>query len=160
MDLERIAHRAGITACPHCDFDADREHTDGDVWAKTAMVLILDTVQGKHGSVVVVNECLKCFKKSWVHQPFSFFADYHDGYSAEWKEAADAEHTRRHVESVSRFADSLCAKCAHLRSLECDTLPIVECTYGAPPPVAGRKQYLHSSFTEIECPKFVARRAP
>ena len=169
VDLERISHRAGITNCPHCDFDKQ----DSDPWAKNAIVLMLDTAYGKHGSVVVVSECPKCCKKSWVHQPFSFFNDWSDHYPEDWKAAAQAEFTRRHCEAVSRFADSLCAKCQHLRRLECETLPIVSCTYGAPvgedadtwrtatgrwsPPIADRKAYLHSCFTETECPKFKPR---
>lgn len=146
-----IRHRAGITTCPYCNHNADD-------WAKTATTLVLATVHGKHGSVVVVNECPECFQKSWVHQPFSFFASYSDDYTEEWKSAANEERGKRHLEAVTTFADSLCAGCAHLRSLECDTLPIVHCTKGDPVPIEGRKARLHSCFTELECGRFLARK--
>lgn len=141
-----IEHRGGITRCPHCDHDSDD-------WERTAVVLVTSTVFGKHGSLAVVNECPKCFEKSWIHQPFSFFEALHEMYPKDWMKAADAEHTKRHVAAVSEFADSLCAKCKHLRALECDTLPIVRCTYGVP-----SATYLHSCFTETECQKFTARK--
>lgn len=152
-DPSSVRHRIGVTRCPHCDHDSDE-------WEKSAVLLVLCEVHGKHGYVVVVNECPKCFEKSWVHQPFTWFQDYHDEYPEEWKTAAQKEYTRRHVAAVSKFADSLCAKCAHLRKLECETLPIIKCTYGedeeAKLPV-GRKFYYHSCFTTSECPAFTAR---
>jgi hypothetical protein len=150
FDTAAVWHRAGITSCPHCDHNADD-------WEKTATTLVLATIHGKHGSVVVVNECPKCFEKSWVHQPFSFFDKWTDGYSEEWKAAANAEYAKRHLAAVTTFADSLCARCSHLRSLKCDTLPIVECTKGNPAPIEGRKEYLHGSFTEKVCDKFLVR---
>ena len=153
-----ILHRAGITSCPHCGFISSRGDIarSCDVWAEKAKTLVLDTVHGKHGSVAVVSECPECFELSWVHQPFSFFSEWMDIYSVAWKRAANAEHTRRHMDAVHTFADSLCAKCQHLRSLECDTLPIVQCTFGTLP-VVGREEFLHNSFTETECPQFLAR---
>ena len=149
-DTAKLRHRGTFTDCPYCSHRMEMEG-----WEKLADTLVIEEVHGKHGSVVVVAECPSCFKRSWVHQPFQFFEKWHDAYPPEWKAAAMAEHSRRHMHAVHEFADSLCAKCIHLRSLEIDTLEIIECTMGnelsTPPP------RLHHHFGETECAEFKAR---
>lgn len=152
FDPQAVDHRADFMHCPSCGTKHEPE-----IWDANAAKLILEIVHGKHGSLTIVSECPKCFEPSWVHTPFSAFGEWGEEWVPDnWKKAAAEEHTRRHVRSVHRFADSLCAKCVHLRSLVCDTLPVVHCTLGEPPPTDG-KVYLHSCFTETECPAFQAR---
>ncbi len=141
-------HRAGVTNCPHCDFTPPM-FEKGDTWAKAATTLILDEVHGKHGSLAVISECPTCFKKSWVHQPFSFFEDYHEMYPEDWQKAATKEYDRRHLESVRALSQSLCIGCDHLRKVKVDTHVVVDCTLGRPD--TERLQYC---FTTTECKHF------
>lgn len=145
-----ITHRAGVWTCPHCDYQEDN-YSVGK-WEKGALTLVLAIVHGKHGSVVVISECPKCFKKSWVHAEFSRFEEWSNTYPKEWKEAAIKERDRRHIASLIRFTDSLCARCRHLRRLECNTIPIVDCTYGR------ESERLHHCFAETKCKAFALRK--
>ncbi len=148
-----LAHRAGIWVCPHCDWQ-DEGDNKLSAFDKFICAVVLETVHGKHGSVVTVSECPKCHKKSWVHAAFHSFSEWSD-HTPEVKMAVKEEHARRHTQAVSRFADSLCAKCVYLRKLECDTLPIVSCTHGKTKEQTDR--YMPSCFTETECKDFLAR---
>ncbi len=149
-----IAHRRGVTHCPHRDFK-DEEY---DVWHAAAIMLVTEIVHGKHGSLAVVAECPKCFKKSWVHEGSSAFRVYE--YYKQWTEIAEKVFAARHLVALRRFTDSLCATCVHLRKLECDTLPIIDCTYGKDenaelPP--GRTFYMHHCFTTQKCEVYKKR---
>lgn len=145
-----IAHRVGVDSCPHC---GKGFNYDLGPWEKSATHVVLDIVHGKHGSIAVVSECPECFEKSWLHFTSSSFGDFANEFTEEIRLAARKELDRRHLGAVVTFVNSLCAGCKHLRKLECDTLPIVRCTYGQ----ERKDDYLHSSFTETNCPKFEAR---
>ncbi len=151
-----IYHRVGITHCPHCD-----EKFEHEEWCKTAIAIVTDVVHGKHGSIAVVNECPKCFEKSWVHESDSAFHAYMNWYPKEWTEVAEKVYAARHLAALRRYNDSLCATCEHLRALECKTLPITRCTYGKNENTilpGERKFYYHSCFTTQKCPAYKKRQ--
>jgi hypothetical protein len=143
-----ILHRGGIWTCPHCDWQAP-DHSTAP-WAKAAVMLVTDIVHGKHGSIVYVSECPGCFKKSWVHVDLSTMGStWNDDFPAEWNKKAKEVRAARHLAAMQLFMRSQCSKCRWLRKFECDTLPIVECTYGP-----GEPDHLRSSFTDTECTQF------
>lgn len=148
-------HRANFENCPACDHKIDsRKWT-----ANHSCTLVVAEVAGKHGSVVVVSECPKCFKKSWIHQDFAFFSDWHEEYPYNWRDAATKEHERRHRATLESFCKSQCANCQHIRSLEIDTSAIVHCTKGREPTkIPGRKDRLDYNFGgETDCDKQLQR---
>lgn len=150
-----IAHRMGVTSCPHCDHN-DMDYTS---WHKGAVMLVTEIVQGKHGSMAVVSECEKCFEKSWVHEMFSAFRCY-DEYDAEWKAVAEKVENARHLAALHEFCDSLCVSCVHLRGLEGDTLCWKTCTMGRDDKTilpAGRKFYYDTGPARKECDKYQKR---
>jgi hypothetical protein len=154
FDQRTCGHRADFEHCPSCD-----ARFDDQTWDEAAVIMSLEVTGGKHGSVVIVSECPKCFEKSWVHNTFCSLS-CGVTFPEHWRKAAAEEHTRRHTAAVHVFTDSLCAQCAHLRKLECDTLPLVDCTDGKDehaklPP--GRELHLRHSFSEAACTNFKQR---
>ena len=157
MDLTAIPHRADFTSCPCEGCDA---RFDFEVWDKHAVMLVLDPVRGKHGSVVLVSECPTCFGRSWVHCSFDAFL-WDETQPKAWRSAVAKERGVRHLSAVHTFADSLCARCQCLRTLECDTLPIVHCTMGKTKFAkdANGVDIMDYSFScADQCGKFVPRR--
>jgi hypothetical protein len=149
-----VAHRRGVTFCPHCDYN-DNEYAS---WHDGALMLVREIVFGKHGSVAVVAECPKCFKKSWVHESFSAFAVY-DEYK-EWHDVVEQIHAARHETALKRFCDSLCVSCVHLRGMKGDTLCWKKCTMGKDDKAvlpAGRKFYYDEGRPQQKCDAYLKR---
>lgn len=155
LDTAAVDHRADFEHCPSCD-----KKFSGEKWDAQATALVLGIVHGKHGSLAVVSECPACFEKSWVHQCFSTFR-ITDDFPSDWKDVAAKEEACRHLEALRTFCDSQCSRCAHLRKLECETLPIVECAFGKKGEhekcSPNQKFYYHRCFTETACPAFAPR---
>lgn len=154
FDIRTVEHRTSVVSCPHCGTTFEL-----DDWGKHAAVLVLEEIWGKHGSLAVVSECPKCFEKSWCHFEFSSFDKWCDWFAPDLRAAAYTEHERRHIAAVRRYSDSLCAKCEHLKNLDCKTLPIVSCTMGdsIAKSKGGDKPFYHTCFTRTECNKFQQR---
>jgi hypothetical protein len=133
-------HRAGISSCPHCQHDFGFD--DRNLWIKNATALVLEVVQGKHGSIAYISECPKCFKKSWVHNEIGCFYT-HQEWPDGWEEAAEAEKGTRGLSNLRRFNHSLCASCTHIRGVEIGTAGWRYCALKG-----------HGHFEE-ECDKFV-----
>lgn len=150
-----VEHRVGVTSCPHCDHNDN----DYDSWHAGALAIVTEIVHGKHGSMAVISECPKCFKKSWVHEAFSAFS-YTDAY-AEWKELAAKTEAERHRKGLIVFCDSLCVRCVHLRGFEGDTLCWKKCTMGKDDAIKlppGHTFYYQMGNPVTECDKFEERK--
>lgn len=80
QDLTDIYHLADLRMCMHCEFTQDLKE-----WKKSAFRLLLDEIQCKWESVVVIMECPNCFERMWVHDSMMDF----DGYPDEWYKATD-----------------------------------------------------------------------
>lgn len=110
-----IAHRAGITDCPHCKFEPGRTDDGDKLWDKAGHTLVLQPRVYKSGCVVVVSECPKCFESSWVHIRMSGF-DWNDCWPKKWKEAVAKEDVRVRLEAAREWPTGLCWRCKHLTS--------------------------------------------
>lgn len=126
-DLNIRDHFGDSKTCPNCDFEQEY-----DEWAKLATKLVLDTVGGKHGSVVVIMECPKCFGSIWVHVPIPF-SEYDDAYPKEWVAATVKEDDKRRLIALREWAKGLCGNCKHLGGGNISTTAYMNCTYGCGP---------------------------
>ncbi len=138
------SHRPDFRHCPHCD-----EVTEHEDWLKRARVLVIAVVYGKHGSIAVLSDCPKCFEKSWVHQDIQhvgrFMGELY-GWPEEWTKAAEAEHSRRHLEGIRELDGSLCQSCAKLQTMEITTHVWRNCGAGCGGPLKECMAYERAKF--------------
>ena len=140
FDAARYSHRAGVTDCPHCGAQFDYEK-----WRGNALTLALCEVHGRHGAAVVVSECPKCFKKSWIHTDLDGFFDFQN-WPEGWVEAAREERARRCIAAIRALGRSLCWRCRFLTDGSVSTVTRINCSFGG----TGSR----SGPAETECEKF------
>lgn len=128
-DWEIWNHRKDFQTCPNCDHEM--LYTD---WDNYATHLVLDTIQGKHGSAVIVSECPKCFEKSWVHQDLRSDIEH---ISEEWQEALSKELKDRIAIAQREWDLSLCRTCKKIEKTPQikDTIAYRSCAKGLGPVV-------------------------
>jgi len=117
-------HRKMIDICPFCGFTQKPMK-----WNEQAHILVLDEVQGKHGSIVTITECPKCFECSWLHQEIPIETYY--GFSKKWAAVTKKEYAKRHLQSLRDWAHSICGDCASLKSGEAITVAWRNCGIGS-----------------------------
>lgn len=118
-------HREDLHHCPNCNHMMDYAQ-----WDKAVITLVLSVVQHKHDSGVIISECPKCFKNSWIHMKLDHLSDtvckmY--GWPKKYHEKAEEEYNRRHSLSVEELQKSLCISCKNLCGIKIETSCHIEC---------------------------------
>lgn len=111
-------YRAGVFNCPECG------HEPKD-WAKHSVILVLSTLRNKRDSFAIVDECPKCFTKSWHHHRYDLS---HYFLPKSWREAIQKESQKKKLNAVFEWGNCLCWKCkkltdftvSHSHSRSCD----------------------------------------
>lgn len=114
------SHRVDFTTCPDCSL-----FYSVDVWAHTAVMLVLNPRIIKSSAVVVVSECPNCFAKSWIHEPMDSF-DY-GLFPEQWKIAVKEKATATRLTALRQWGASLCCHCKHLTGGKIDFVARREC---------------------------------
>lgn len=85
-------------------------------WAEAATILIIGIVYGKHGAMVYVSECPKCFQPSWIHERIdrNGAMDRLYKWPMTWTKACNVEYERRKAIAAKNWAAGLCKNCALL----------------------------------------------
>ena len=124
--FDSVEHREGIHSCPNCNFSSG---FDGDAWEKGAIALVIEVVDCKDDSVVVISECPQCFERSWVHYNMETFPFYFEEgkFSKEWLDAVEVELKTRKESAKKAWEASLCRKCVLLKGVEVSTKVWVNC---------------------------------
>lgn len=130
-------HRTNFVTCPSCEHEMEIRK-----WRKAAIVLAPIIFMGSHGAVVVVSECPKCYKKSWVHHRVEDFTDHSD-WPKTWIKAVKEEAAKRQLEALREWGKGICHNCIHLKGGTITTHAWRSCIIGFGPP-------------EKECETYVA----
>jgi hypothetical protein len=154
-----VFHRAGITNCPHCDYEPPNRLDRLWFQLKHLRFIVMDSCHYKVAAIAVISSCPKCGELSWVHQDVKHLCliDY---YPKAFVEAVQQKHTTCVINGCHEWVASPCATCALKKEVTFDYLrPHVKCaaqdffvpttckmykTRGgekhplAPPPPAGR----------------------
>lgn len=117
-------HLADFETCRGC-----QKSMPWTVWEKQITHLIAKEVYGKHGSLVLVLECPKCFEKNWVH------ISYLSPLSAPDRlvKAFTKEIAARKLRAVRDWGKALCWNCKNLTEASITTNPWRECKIGSGP---------------------------
>jgi len=133
-----VAHRMGITNCPWCGYEYYRSYDDEystrnyDIWFEAPWLkeIILRSPMNKIDSVIAVSKCPKCGELSWVHKELEKLVELFDpaDYNYENRNMnivknLDAqklrdEMTRRFIENINEFQNSICLKCKHFKGIK------------------------------------------
>lgn len=127
IDLSTYGHLGDLETCTDCGYKQEFME-----WAKTASILALDIVRGKHGSVVLVMECPKCFEFMWFHMaiPLSI---YDEVFPPAWIEATTKEFNKRCLFALRQWKKGVCGNCKLLESGEISTHAWRNCPKGTGP---------------------------
>ncbi len=129
-NFECITHRIGVWDCPEC---GQGELEDVDQWylPESLKAVVLKSSHSKANSAIVISECQKCFKKSWVHRELKLFINEDSEvykYSKKLIKALKEELKERVDKGKKQWEESLCKTCKVKKTVEWDCLyPFVNC---------------------------------
>ena len=121
-------HLGDFETCPHCDFKQDFSK-----WEKGASKLVINEIGGKHGSVVIVMVCPKCFEHLWVHVRIPFSKYDIAEYPEDWIEATIKEDSKRRLRALRQWKEGLCGNCKYLEGANIGTSAYRYCKIGSGP---------------------------
>src|SRR3990167_9306807 len=121
-----VQHRYGVTECPHCGVESSYKE-----WNEAIIEVITGIIQGKHGDVVTVDECPRCFEKSWLHHSAGFC--FIDNLPTKVKKKVRDEIFNRQISALRDWKRGLCGNCKLLEGGSVDTATHRTCVKGFGP---------------------------
>ena len=122
IELETQNHRGDLESCPFCDLKQEDWHS------KNTIVVLNPTQFFLPARVIIIDECPKCFEKSWVHNNLRSLAYLDIGFTSRQLKMIDKEIESRQIEGIRGFQKSKCASCSRLTELNFDNFyPFTSC---------------------------------